>query len=110
MSKTHPYRVQLHCSKQLSSEIKEFAEQRGLSQSSAARLLVERSLNSQSDDISVRLDELFGLVNSVLHTSIVSRVLAAEAVLHTGSNLSREELKGRVGKLIERYKRREVSS
>lgn len=110
MSKTHPYRVQLHCSKQMHLEIKRFAEQRGLSESAATRVLVERTLNSQNDDISLRLDELFQLVSSVLHASSAARVLAAESALQAGSTLSGDDLKERVAKIIERYKSRGIST
>lgn len=85
-------------------DIKKFAEQRGLSESAATRVLVERALTSQNDGIDLRLDELLQLVNSVLHASSASRVLAAEAALHTGSKLSGDDLKERVSRLIERYK------
>jgi predicted XRE-type DNA-binding protein len=104
MSKNHPYRVQLHCSKHLYKQIKNFAEQRGLSQSAAARILVERSINSTNDEISSRLDEQHRLLNLILHASSASRILAAEAVSKSGSTLDADELRERVNKLVERYK------
>lgn len=109
MSKTHPYRIQLHCSKQMHKDLNHFAEQRGLSQSAAARILVERALAAKSDEISYRLDEIHRTIYSVLHASAVSRILAAEIAQYSGSKLSGDELKERVSRLLQRYKSFESS-
>jgi len=104
MSKSHPYRIQLHCDKQMHNEISDFAQDRGLSQSAAARVLVDRSLCSQSDAVSSQLNELNRLLKAVLHASSAARILASEAVKQAGTNLSSEELIERVARLLERYK------
>jgi len=104
MSKTHAYRIQLHCSKQMHRDLNHFAEQRGLSLSAAARALVDRALSVKSDEVTYKLDEMNRTINSVLHASAVSRVLAAEIAQHSGSKLSGDELKERVVRVVERYK------
>ena len=107
MSKSHPYRIQLHCDKQMHNDINTFAQERGLSQSAAARVLVDRALCSENDAISSKLNELSRLVKAVLHASSTARVLASEAVKQTDSNLSGEDLIERVARLLERYKKYE---
>lgn len=109
MSKTHAYRIQLHCSKQMHRDLNHFAEQRGLSQSAAARTLVERALVARSDEVTEKLDEITRTLSSVLHAASVSRILAAETALHSGSKLSGDELKERVTRVLERYKSFESS-
>jgi uncharacterized NAD(P)/FAD-binding protein YdhS len=107
MSKSHPYRIQLHCNKQMHNEINNFAQERGLSQSATARVLIDRALSSENDAISAQLNELSRLVKAVLHASSASRVLASEAVKQIGSDLTGEELIERVTRLLERYKKYE---
>ncbi len=51
MSKTHAYRIQLHCDRKMHSEVKIFSEKRGLSQSAAARVLLERALIQKRDEV-----------------------------------------------------------
>jgi hypothetical protein len=89
------------------TEISNFADQRGLSQSAAARVLIDRSLCSENDAVSSQLNELVRLVKAVLHAASASRILASEAVKQAGSNLSGEELIERVSRLLERYKKYE---
>ena len=86
------------------NEINNFSQERGLSQSAAARVLIDRSLSSQNDSISAQLAELNRLVKAVLHASSASRILASEAAKGAGSNLTGEELIERVSRLLERYK------
>lgn len=104
MSKTHAYRIQLHCSKQMYRDLNHFAEERGLSQSAAARTLVERALVAKSDEVTEKLDEINRTISSVLHAATVSRILSAEIAQHSGSKLSGDELKERVARLVKRYK------
>jgi len=104
MSKTHPYRIQLHCDRQMNSDIKSFAESRGLSDSAAARYLIERALVQKNDEITGRLDKIESYLNAVLHASSAARVLAADAAKHSGSELSGEQLRERIGGLLKRYK------
>ena len=104
MSKTHSYRIQLHCSKQMHSDLNHFAEQRGLSLSAAARVLVDRALSVKSDEVTYKLDEIHQTINSVLHAAVVSRILSAEIAQQSGSKLSGVELKERVARLVQRYK------
>jgi hypothetical protein len=104
MSKLHSYRVQLHCDKQMHSDINDFAAQRGLSQSLAARVLIERALTMQNDQLCNRLDKLEGYLDAVLHAATASRILAADAAQCSGSKLSGDELRDRISKLIDRYK------
>ena len=104
MSKSHPYRIQLHCDKKMHSDINKFAEQKGLSQSAASRILIERSLMQRSDEISHRLDRVDGYLEAILHASSASRILASDAAQSAGSKLSGDELRDRISKLITRYK------
>lgn len=104
MSKTHPYRIQLHCDRQMQTEIKGFAEARGLSHSAGARFLIERALTVRNDEISGRLDRIEALLGSVLHASSAARILAADAAKHSGSELSGDELRERIARLLERYR------
>ncbi len=104
MSKSHPYRIQLHCDKKMHADINTFAEQRGLSQSAASRILIERALIQRSDEITHRLDRIDGYLEAILHASSASRILASEAVQSAGSKLSGDELRERIAKLITRYK------
>lgn len=107
MSKSHPYRIQLHCCKQMHSQIKQFADERGLSHSAAARLLIDKGLAKDSDEIVGQMDNLYRLSSAVLHAAVVSRLMASEAAKQSGSELSGEELKGRVSKMLRRYQQHE---
>lgn len=105
MSKLHPYRVQLHCDRKMHQCINQFAEERGLSQSAAARLLIDRSMVQKNDEITDRLDKLEKHIESVLHASSVNRILSSDIAQKSGVQISNEELKERVAKLMQRYKR-----
>jgi len=105
MSKAHAYRVQLHCDKQMHNQIKRFSEERGLSDSAAARLLIDRGLSKDDDSLSFQMEELSRLVNATLHASIVSRLMATEAAEKSGSELSADDIKYRVEKMKKRYDR-----
>lgn len=104
MSKSHPYRVQLHCDKQMYSELNTFADQRGLSQSAASRLLIDRALLQRSDEVTRRLDRVDGYLEAILHASSTSRIFASEAAQCVGSTLTEEQVRERLVKLISRYK------
>lgn len=104
MSKLHPYRIQLHCDRKMHAYINKFAEERGLSQSAAARLLIERAATIKNDEVTRRLDKLDGYLESVLHVSSVNRVLSSDIAQKSGVEISNEELKERVAKLMQRYK------
>ena len=105
MSKTHPYRIQLHCNQSMHKDINIFAESRGLSQSAAARILVERALMQKSDEVTTRFDKMEGYLSAILHASSVTRVLAADAAKKSGSEISGDELRERVSHLLQRYKK-----
>jgi len=105
MSKAHPYRVQLHCDKQMHNQIKLFSEERGLSDSAAARLLIDRGLSKDDDSLSVQLGEIDRMIKATLHASIVSRLMATEAAEKSGSELSADDIKYRVEKMKKRYNR-----
>lgn len=104
MSKSHIYRIQIHCNKQMHRDIKAFAERRGLSQSAASRFLIERALIQRNDEIVGRLDRVDSYLESILHAASASRVLAAELASSSGSHLSSEDLRERISKLMKRYK------
>lgn len=103
MSKTHPYRIQVHCTPQMHQQINQFAELRGLSTSAAARVVMERGLAKTSDDFSDQFDRLFRLLNSLLHAAVVTRILSSEAAKMVGSEVTGEDLRERVGKMLKRY-------
>lgn len=107
MSKAHPYRIQLHCCQQMHNQIKRFSEERGLSDSAAARLLIDRGLAKDDDSLSVQVEQIDRLVQATLHASIVGRLMATEAAEKSGSELSGDDLKYRVAKMKERYDRYE---
>ena len=104
MSKSHAYRIQLHCNQSMHKDIKIFAETRGLSQSAAARILVERALMQKSDEVTTRFDRIEGYLSAIIHASSVTRVLAADAAKKSGSEISGDELRERVAHLLQRYK------
>jgi len=104
MSKSHSYRVQIHCDRQMYASINLFAEQRGLSQSAATRILIERALAKSNDEFISRLDKIDAYLESILHASTASRILSADAAQNSGSTLSGEDLRERITKLIARYK------
>lgn len=104
MSKLHPYRIQLHCDRKMHGYINKFAEERGLSQSAAARLLIERSALQKNDEVTKRLEKLESYLESVLHVSSVNRILASDIAQKSGVQISNEGLKERVAKLMQRYK------
>ena len=108
MSKTHPYRIQLHCDQKMHADIKNFAESRGLSQSSAARVLVDRALVHKADEVTGRLDKMEGYLSAILHASSAARILAADAAKQAGSEISGDELRERISHLLQRYKRFDV--
>ncbi len=105
MSKLHPYRIQLHCDRKMHGYINKFAEDRGLSQSAAARLLIERSTLQKNDEIAKQLDKLESYLKSVMHLSSVNRVLSSDIAHKSGVQISSNELKERVAKLMQRYNR-----
>ena len=105
MSKLHPYRIQLHCDRKMHGYINKFAEERGLSQSAAARLLIERAVTIKNDEITKRLDKLENYLESVLHVSSVNRIISSDVAGKSGVNISSDELKERVAKMMQRYKR-----
>lgn len=105
MSKLHPYRIQLHCDRKMHQYINKFAEERGLSQSAAARLLIERSALQKNEEVTKRLDKLESNLESVLHLSSVNRILSSDIAQKTGVQISNDELKERVAKMMQRYKR-----
>ena len=107
MSKSHPYRIQLHCGTAMHKKIGKFAEERGLSQSAAARILVDRGLAGGSDDIAEQLDKISLLAKSTLHAAVVSRIMASEAAHKSGSDLQGGELRARVSRMLVRYNQRE---
>lgn len=104
MSKSHSYRVQLHCDKKMHADINLFADERGLSQSAASRILIEQSLIRRSDEVTHRLDKIDGVLDAILHASSASRILASDAAQNAGSKMSGDELRERVSKLVARYK------
>jgi len=103
MSKQHPYRIQLHCDRQMHSEINKFANQRGLSQSGAARILIDRSLVEKNDELVEKINEITRLLQAVLHAAAASRVFASEAAQGVGANVSNDEFKQRIINLVKRY-------
>ena len=107
MSKSHPYRIQLHCDKQMHNKINRFSEERGLSQSAAARILVDQALAKDSDEFCSQMDNLYRMSSAILHATVVSRLMASEAATQSGSELSGDELKGRVSKMLKRYQQYE---
>ncbi len=104
MSQSHPYRVQLHCDRQMHSDINQFAEQRGLSQSGAARILIGRALLQKNDEVSGCLDRMTSCLEAILHASVASRILAADAGQSAGSTLSGDQLRERISSMLQRYK------
>lgn len=104
MSKSHAYRIQLHCNQSMHKDIKVFAESRGLSQSAAARILIERALMKKNDEVATRFDKMEVYLSAILHASSVSRVLAADAAKKSGSEITGDELRERVSFLLQRYK------
>jgi hypothetical protein len=104
MSKIHPFRVQLHCDQHMHALITRFASQRGLSQSAAARYLVDRALTATSDDLTGRLDVLEHQLGAILHASCATRIMASELGSKAGVDLQPEEYRQRIAKLVERYK------
>ena len=107
MSKSHPYRIQLHCDEQMHKKVNRFALERGLSQSAAARLLVDQALAKESDELTNQLDGLYRISTAILHASVVSRLMASEAAKKSGADVSGEELKARVSKILKRYQQHE---
>ncbi|QEY13283.1 hypothetical protein D0B88_14135 [Cellvibrio sp. KY-YJ-3] len=91
----------------MNQQIKIFAEERGLSQSAAARLLIDRGLSKNSDDISNQIDNLSRVSSAILHASVVARIMASEAAKQSGSDLSGDELKSRADKMLLRYQHQE---
>jgi hypothetical protein len=104
MSKSHQYRIQLHCDKKMHAEINLFAQQRGLSQSAASRLLIDRALIQKSDETTYRLDNIDSYLEAILHASSAARILASDAAQAAGSKLSGDELRERIANLLTRYK------
>lgn len=103
MSKAHPYRIQLHCDKQMHNQIKRFSDERGLSDSAAARILIDRALSKVDDSLSVQIAEIDRIVKATLHASIISRLMSTEAAEKSGSELSADDIKFRVEKMKKRY-------
>ena len=103
MSMTHPYRVQVHCDKQMHQEVKQLAEARGLSRSQAVRLLVEKALADQGGKIDYRLDAIERKIESALHAATAARVIATESAQAAGAELNSEQLRERIDALLERY-------
>lgn len=104
MSKSHLYRVQLHCNQKMYKQITRFAEARGLSQSGAARVLVDRALMAENDEIPQQINELKHLLKAVLHAAAASRVFASEAAQASGTAITSDEFKERIINLVNRYK------
>lgn len=106
MSQSHSYRVQIHCDREIFSDIKAFAERRGLSQSAAARTLIERALLMDSDKSMQRFNRIDGYLDAILHAATVSRVLQASAAESSGISITPEELRSRTASIMARYKER----
>lgn len=79
MSKSHPYRVQVHCDKQLHTKIVKYAEDRGISQSAAGRILIEQALANESTKINDRIDNLVEAYNKITYMCSHSLVLNMHA-------------------------------
>jgi len=103
MSKSHSYRIQLHCNQNMYKQINHFAEVRGLSQSGAARVLVDHALAAKNDELYQQIDEINRLLQAVLHAASASRVFASEAAQAAGTTVSSDEFKERIMSLIKRY-------
>jgi hypothetical protein len=103
MSKSHTYRIQLHCNKQMHTQINRFSQERGLSQSGAARVLIDRALAAKNDELTETLDELNRVLQSILHAASASRVFASEAAQAAGTTITNDEFKERIVNLIKRY-------
>ncbi len=105
MSMTHPYRVQVHCDKQMHQEIKKLAAERGLSRSQAVRLLVEKALTDQGGKIDYRLEEIDLKLESVLRAATAARVIATASAEAAGVELDKEEINKRIAKILKNYTR-----
>jgi hypothetical protein len=103
MSKLHSYRIQLHCDRQMHIDINHFAKQRGLSQSAAARILIDRSLSQRSDAVSASLDRMENYLESILHASIATRVLTSDIAQNSGVKMTSDEFRERIATLSTRY-------
>ena len=108
MSKSHPFRIQLHCNKQMHRQINQFSRERGLSQSGAARVLIDRALAAKNDELTEKIDEINRLLQSILHAASASRVFASEAAQAAGTTITNDEFKERIVNLIKRYNEFEV--
>lgn len=106
MSQSHSYRVQIHCDREMFSDIRAFAEKRGISQSAAARVLIERALLMDSDKSTQRFDRVDRYLDAILHAATVSRVLQASAAERSGISMTPEELRSRTASIMDRYKER----
>ncbi|SBT17709.1 hypothetical protein MGA5115_01825 [Marinomonas gallaica] len=104
MSKSHPYRIQVHCNQKMHKQIKQFAVERGLSESGAARALIDRAIAAQNDELHQQIDELNRLLQAVLHAATASRIFAAEAAQASGTSITNDEFKERILNLVKRYR------
>ena len=110
MSKSHPFRIQLHCNKQMYMQINKFSTERGLSQSGAARVLIDRAFSAKNDELNEKIEELNRLLKSILHAASASRVFASEAAQAAGTTITNDEFKERIINLIKRYNEFEYPS
>jgi hypothetical protein len=104
MSKTHTYRLQLHCSRVMHAEISEIAQRSGVSQSAAARALIDRALYTRNDQMDQRLTQQEAYLEAVLHTAAATRVLVTDLAQHAGVTPTPDNFRERISRIIERYK------
>ena len=84
-------------------QINKFSNERGLSQSGAARILVDRALAAKNDELNEKIEDLNSLMQSTLHAASASRVFASAAAQAAGTTISNDEFKERIMSLIKRY-------
>jgi hypothetical protein len=85
------------------SQINKFSEERGLSQSGAARILIDRALAAKNDALNEKFEGLNRQLQSILHAASASRVFASEAAQAAGTTITNDEFKERIVNLIKRY-------
>jgi hypothetical protein len=104
MSKVQTYRLQIHCSRSMHSQICELAKRRGLSQSGAARVLIDRALSAHDDEVSNRFATVESYLEAVLHAASVNRILSTELIQKMGDSLTVDDLRERTTRIMDRYK------
>jgi sulfite reductase alpha subunit-like flavoprotein len=109
MSKTHSYRIQVHCSKVLHARFMQFAGNTGLGESAAARELLSRGLERSSDDVSIKLERIGRRLESILNAAVAARLFAAESMSKQMTQEESTKFRERMATIISRYVENEAA-